>query len=105
MWVEGEADEKKLFKNSLYLCGSSTLFCAFKKTLLNDSPLSSISVGFSSPISRYKSATVLMGQDKNYYAYYCDEGQLYHMVRKDGESSVENTKGFAPATAKTCQRL
>ena len=33
--------------------------------------------------------TVLMGQDKNYYAYYCDEGQLYHMIRKDGESSVE----------------
>ncbi|MDE7324783.1 MAG: extracellular solute-binding protein, partial [Lachnospiraceae bacterium] len=33
--------------------------------------------------------TVLFGEDQNYYAYYCDEGQLYHMVRKEEDSFVE----------------
>jgi hypothetical protein len=33
--------------------------------------------------------SVLFGQDHNYYAYYYDEAQTYHMVKREGESCVE----------------
>lgn len=33
--------------------------------------------------------SVLFGQDHNYYAYYCDEAQIYHMVKKEGDSCAE----------------
>lgn len=33
--------------------------------------------------------TIFYGEDGNYYAYYCDEGQLYHFVKQDGDSYKE----------------
>lgn len=33
--------------------------------------------------------SVLLGEDGNYYTCYCDEGQLYHFVRQDGDSYKE----------------
>ncbi len=33
--------------------------------------------------------TILLGEDGSYYAYYCDEGQLYHFVKQEGDSYKE----------------
>ncbi len=33
--------------------------------------------------------TVFLGEDGNYYAYYCDEEQLYHFVKQTGDSYEE----------------
>ncbi len=35
--------------------------------------------------------TVLLGEDQNYYAYYCDEAQQYHFVKQEGDSYREIT--------------
>ena len=33
--------------------------------------------------------TVILGEDHNYYAYYCDENERYHLIRQDGDSFEE----------------
>lgn len=33
--------------------------------------------------------TLLLGEDGSYYAYYCDDTELYHFVKQDGDSCKE----------------
>lgn len=33
--------------------------------------------------------TIILGEDHNYYAYYCDENERYHLIRQAGDSFEE----------------